>query len=47
VSPSQVAIVTSYIQGQEEHHHKHSFEEEFTAVLRHCGIEYDPNYVFG
>jgi REP element-mobilizing transposase RayT len=47
VSPSQVAVVKTYIQGQEQHHIKHSFEEEFTALLRHCGIEYDPKYVFG
>ncbi len=47
VSPSQVTVVKAYIQGQEQHHRKHSFEEEFTALLRNCGIEYDPRYVFG
>jgi putative transposase len=47
VSPSQVAAVKKYIRGQEEHHIKQSFEEEFTALLRHCGIEYDLKYVFG
>jgi putative transposase len=47
VSPSQVPVVKTYIQGQEQHHRKQSFEEEFTALLRNCGIEYDPRYVFG
>jgi REP element-mobilizing transposase RayT len=47
VSPSQVEVVKSYIQGQEEHHRKRNFEEEFVVLLRNCGIEYDERYVFG
>jgi putative transposase len=47
VSPSQVSVVKTYIQRQEQHHRKQSFEEEFTTLLRNCGIEYDPRYVFG
>ncbi len=47
VSPSQVAVVKTYIQVQEQHHQKQGFEEEFTALLRNCGIEYDLRYVFG
>jgi len=47
VSASQVAVVKTYIQGQEQHHCKHSFEEEFTSLLRNCGIAYDPRFVFG
>ncbi len=47
VSPSQVPVVKTYIRNQEKHHRKQSFEEEFTALLRSCGIEYDPQYVFG
>jgi len=47
VSPSQVSAVKTYIQNQEQHHRKQSFEEEFTTLLRNCGIEYDPRYVFG
>jgi putative transposase len=42
VSPSQVATVKRYIAGQEEHHRKRRFEEEFTEMLRKCGLEYDP-----
>jgi putative transposase len=47
VSPSQVATVKRYIQNQEKHHKKRSFEEEFTALLKSCGIEYDERFVFG
>ena len=47
VSSSQVPVVKKYIRNQEEHHRKRSFEEEFVALLRHCGIEYDERFVFG
>jgi REP element-mobilizing transposase RayT len=47
VSPSQVPTVKKYIQNQEEHHRKRDFEQEFVALLRNCGIEYDERYVFG
>jgi putative transposase len=47
VSASQVQIVKKYIQNQEEHHRKRSFEEEFVTLLRHCGVEFDARYVFG
>ena len=47
VSASQVPIVKKYIQNQEEHHCKRSFEEEFVTLLRHCGVEFDARYVFG
>jgi hypothetical protein len=32
---------------QAEHHHKRSFEEEFTAFLQKHDIAYDPKFVFG
>jgi hypothetical protein len=47
VSPSQVQVVKAYIQNQEVHHRKRNFEEEFVALLRSCGIEYDERFVFG
>jgi REP-associated tyrosine transposase len=47
VSPSQVEAVVSYIRGQEKHHARRSFEEEFTFLLKSSGIDYDPRYVFG
>jgi len=47
VSQSQRAAVIRYIDNQEEHHRKRSFEDEFVALLRKCGMPYDPKYVFG
>ena len=47
VSPSQVAAVKKYLQKQEEHHRTRNFEQEFIALLRNCGIEYDSRYIFG
>jgi hypothetical protein len=47
VSPSQVPVVKAYVLNQEEHHRTRSFEEEFISLLKNCGIQYDPKYVFG
>jgi len=47
VSPSQVATVKNYINRQEQHHRKRSFEEEFASLLKRCGVEFDSRYVFG
>lgn len=47
VSPSQLPVLEQYIRWQEEHHRKRSFEEEFVALLRNCGVAYDERYVFG
>ena len=47
VSPSQISIVREYIQNQEAPHRKRNFEQEFVALLRNCGIQYDERYVFG
>ena len=47
VSTSNIATVVRYIQNQERHHRKMTFEQEFIALLEKHGIEYDPRYVFG
>jgi putative transposase len=47
VSPSQIPVVTKYIQGQAQHHRKQNFEQEFITLLRRCGIQFDERYVFG
>ena len=47
VSHSQRQAVADYIANQEAHHQKWSFEQEFVALLRKAGVEYDPRYVFG
>ena len=46
VSESNVAVVTKYIAGQEEHHKKHSFQEEYVAFLKKNHVEYDEKYIW-
>ena len=46
VSASAITRVASYIQDQEEHHRRRTFEEEFVAFLDKHGIEYDPRYLW-
>lgn len=46
VSESNVAEVTKYIATQEEHHRKHSFQEEFIAFLKRNNVAYDERYVW-
>jgi REP element-mobilizing transposase RayT len=47
VSQSQRTRVVQYIDGQEEHHKKWSFEEEFASLLRKYDVSYDPRYMPG
>ncbi len=47
VSHSQRQVVADYIANQAEHHRKWSFEQEFVALLRKAGVDYDPRFVFG
>jgi len=47
VSSSNVNSVIRYIDNQERHHRKITFEDEFIALLKKHGIPYDPKYVFG
>jgi REP element-mobilizing transposase RayT len=47
VSSSNLESVAKYIRNQEAHHRKFNFEEEFRALLKKHGVEYDPKYIFG
>ena len=47
VSASQIQVVKTYIERQEQHHAKQSFEDEFVEMLRRYRVEYDPRYVLG
>lgn len=47
VSASNLGAVVKYIQNQEAHHRKISFEQEFLALLKKHGVEFDPKYVLG
>src|SRR5204863_7015234 len=46
VSESQVERVRRYIRNQEEHHRKHSFEEEFKALLTAHKIDFDAAHLW-
>lgn len=47
VSKSNLAAVSRYIGTQKEHHRKLTFEQEFVALLKNHGVDYDPKFVFG
>ena len=46
VSPSKVPEVRRYIDNQDEHHRKLTFQEEYRAFLERHGIAYDERYVW-
>ena len=46
VSKSQEPPVIQYINGQEGHHRKHSFKEEYLEFLERYKIEYDERYLW-
>jgi predicted flavoprotein YhiN len=39
-------IISNYIKNQKEHHKAFSFEEEYRALLKEHGIEWDEKYIF-
>ena len=46
VSQSQMERVRSYIEDQETHHRRTTFEEEFVSLLRTHNIAFDPEYLW-
>jgi len=46
VSKSAVPSVREYIQQQEKHHQKRTFQEEYREFLEKHGIEYDERYLW-
>lgn len=46
VSHSAVQSVVQYIKDQREHHLTRSFEDEYVALLKKHGIDYDDRYLF-
>jgi putative transposase len=46
VCESQVDRVRRYIQNQEKHHHKMSFEEEYKALLRAQHLDFDEAHLW-
>ncbi len=47
VSASQLESVVKYIQNQGSYHKKVSFQQEYIALLKKHGVDYDPRYIFG
>lgn len=45
-SKSHVGRVIKYIQNQEQHHRKKTFQEEYLQLLKAFVIDYDEKYVF-
>jgi REP element-mobilizing transposase RayT len=46
VSPSNLQEVIRYIENQEEHHRRVTFQDEYRAFLKAYGIDYDERYVW-
>ncbi len=46
VSESRRAAVIRYIQDQARHHQRISFQDEFLALLKNHGVEFDERYVW-
>ena len=46
VGQSQIAATIAYIQKQEQHHRRRSFQEEYLAFVRKHEIAYDDRYLW-
>ena len=46
VSPSALDRTTNYIANQEQHHQKRTVQDEYRALLRKHGMEWDERYVW-
>ena len=42
-----LAAVVRYIENQEMHHRKITYDQEFVTLLKKHGMEFDPKYVLG
>ena len=46
VSQSQLPTLVEYVEHQEEHHRERSFQDEFAAILKKQGVDFDERYLF-
>lgn len=46
VNPSEIERVIDYINGQQEHHRKKTYQDEYRAFLKKYKVEYDELYVW-
>ena len=45
-SHSQLDAIIRYIQNQQEHHRRTSFQEEYLGFLKRSNVPHDPRYIF-
>jgi len=46
VGPTDLDALVAYIDAQETHHRKQTFQDEFRAFLKKYGVEWDERYVW-
>jgi len=46
VAESQIPVVVRYIQNQEEHHKRKSFQDEFREFLKKYNVNFDERYIW-
>jgi len=46
INPTEIGVVTDYINNQDEHHKQRTFEVEFRAFLLKYKIDFDERYVW-
>jgi putative transposase len=46
IDPLQIENVQKYIQSQEQHHRKRTFQEEYLGILHQYKIDYDERYLW-
>ncbi len=46
INPTETKVVVQYIENQELHHQKVSFQDEFRAFLKKYNVEYNEQYVW-
>jgi len=46
VSKSQIPGVEAYIRGQREHHRSKTFQEEYRALIKRHGIEFEESFLW-
>ena len=46
VSPGELQALVAYIENQEEHHRVRTFQEEYLALLKQSGVQFDERYLW-
>ncbi len=47
IGMSQIATTVAYIENQQKHHRRKTFQEEYLSFLKKHDIEYDSHFVWG